>query len=70
MAAHSRFPATRQSQHSWFPSITAISTLGLSILEGLGEFGLAANGMCITSSAQTESSPTQIAPDSLNASRQ
>jgi hypothetical protein len=69
MAAHSTFPSTRQSQYSWFPSITAISTLGLSILEGLGEFGLAANGMCTTPSAQAESSPTQIAPNSVNAPR-
>jgi len=46
MAAYPTFPSTRQSQDSWFASIVQIGTLGSTILEGLGEFGLAANGMC------------------------
>lgn len=53
MATHSMSPPTRQSLDRWIPSITAISTLGLTILEGLGEFGLASNGICPTLLAET-----------------
>jgi hypothetical protein len=53
MAAHSTFPSTRPSQYSWFESITEISILGSTIIDGLGVFGLAANGMCPTLLAAT-----------------
>jgi hypothetical protein len=53
MAAHSTFPSTRPTQYSWFESITEISILGSTILDGLGVFGLAANGMCPTLLAET-----------------
>lgn len=59
MAAHLTFPSTRQTRSSWFPSITGITALASTILEGLGEFGLAANGMCPTSPEQALSSPGQ-----------
>ena len=42
------FQTTRRSQYSWFESITEIGTLALTIVDGLGVFGLAANGMCPT----------------------
>jgi len=48
MAAHLTFPSTRLLQDSWFASIVQIGALGSTILESLGEFGLAANGMCPT----------------------
>ncbi|MGA2729204.1 MAG: hypothetical protein ABSE96_15465 [Terracidiphilus sp.] len=53
MAAHSTFPSTRPSQYSWFESITEISILGSTVIDGLGVFGLAANGMCPTLPAET-----------------
>jgi hypothetical protein len=53
MVIQPTFHATRPSQYSWFESITEISTLGSTIIEGLGLFGLAANGMCPTLLAGT-----------------
>jgi hypothetical protein len=46
MAIQPTFHATRPSLYSWFESITEISILGSTIIEGLGLFGLAVNGMC------------------------
>jgi hypothetical protein len=69
MAAHSTFPSTRQSQDSWFASIVQIGTLGSTILEGLGVFGLAANGMCPTLSVQAVPSLGQTAPKAANEPR-
>jgi hypothetical protein len=40
--------AARSSQYSWFESIPEIGTFASNIIEGLGAFGLAANGMCPT----------------------
>lgn len=40
--------AARPSQYSWFESIPEIGTFALNLIEGLGTFGLAANGMCPT----------------------
>ena len=40
--------AARPSQYSWFESIPKIGTFASNIVEGLGAFGLAANGMCPT----------------------
>ena len=39
---------SRPSQHSWFEAISEIGTFASNIIEGLGAFGLAANGMCPT----------------------
>jgi hypothetical protein len=66
MAAHLTFSATRNSQYRWLASITEIGNLGSSILEGLGIFGLAANGMCSTRSVQASSSPGQITAKAAN----
>jgi hypothetical protein len=38
--------ATHPAQHSWFQSIPEIGAFASNIMEGLGAFGLAANGMC------------------------
>jgi hypothetical protein len=38
--------STRGSHSSRYSSIDHISSLGSSIIAGLGAFGLAANGMC------------------------
>ena len=38
--------AACSSQHSWFESIPEIGGFASNIIEGLGAFGLAANGMC------------------------
>jgi hypothetical protein len=40
--------ASRPSQHSWFEAIPEIGTFASNFIEGLGAFGLAANGMCPT----------------------
>ena len=40
------FQAVRPSHHRWFESITEIGTLASTMIDGLGVFGLAANGMC------------------------
>lgn len=45
--------AARLSQYSWFESIPEIGTLASSIIDGLGVFGLPANGMCPTLLAGT-----------------
>jgi hypothetical protein len=42
----------RQSQYSWFASVDQISSLSSTIIAGLGEFGLAANGLCPAAIAQ------------------
>ena len=47
------FQAVRPSHHSWFESITEIGTLASTMIDGLGVFGLAANGMCPTLLART-----------------
>ena len=47
------FQTTRRSQYSWFESITEIGTLASTMIDGLGVFGLAANGMCPTLLART-----------------
>ena len=39
---------SRPAQYSWFESIPDIGTFASNIIEGLGAFGLAANGMCPT----------------------
>jgi hypothetical protein len=70
MAAHSTIQATRQSKYSWLASITGIGTLSTTILEGLGVFGLAANGMCPSLSVQAVSSLAQAAPKVANEPRQ
>ena len=54
--------ATRPSQYGWFESIPEIGMLASTIIDGLGAFGLAANGMCPallagTTSLQRESIP-------------
>ena len=46
MTLQPTFQAARPSQYSWFESITEIGTLASTIIDGLGMFGLAANGMC------------------------
>jgi hypothetical protein len=46
MALQTNLQAARPSQHSWFESITEISILGVSLIEGLGAYGIAAHGMC------------------------
>ena len=38
--------AARPTEHSWFESIPEIGTFASNIIESLGAFGLAANGMC------------------------
>jgi hypothetical protein len=53
MALQPTFQAARPSQYSWFESITEITTLGTTIIDGLGVFGLAANGMYPTLPAET-----------------
>jgi hypothetical protein len=58
MAIQPTFHASRPSPYSWFESITEISTLGSAIIDGLGVFGLAANGMCPTLVAET--TPLQL----------
>ena len=58
MAFQSTFQAARPAQHSWFESITEISILGSTIIEGLGAFGLAASGVSPTLYAGTESLQT------------
>jgi hypothetical protein len=40
--------AVRPTEYSWFESIPEIGTFASNIIEGLGAFGLAANGMCPT----------------------
>ena len=40
--------AARSSQYSWFESIPEIGTFASNVIEGLGAFGRAANGMCPT----------------------
>ena len=62
MAAHSTVQSTRPSNDSWLRSITQIGTLSTTILEGLGVFGLAANGMCPSLSVQAVSSLAQTTP--------
>lgn len=53
MALQPTFQAARPSRWSWFESITEIGTLAATIIDGLGVFGLAANGMCPTLIAGT-----------------
>jgi hypothetical protein len=53
MVPQPNFQGARPSQHSWFESITEITTLGSTIIDGLGVFGLAASGMCPTLLAET-----------------
>jgi hypothetical protein len=48
MALQPTFQATRPSQYRWLESIPEIGALASTIIEGLGAFGLAANGMCAT----------------------
>jgi hypothetical protein len=65
MAAHITFQSIRRPLHSWLASIDQLDNLGASIVEGLGEFGLAANGMCPTLLARTtplqrESKPSVV----------
>ena len=62
MAAHATFPTSRRSHDSWLASIVLISTLGSTILEGLGEFGLAANGICPVLCPRTMSSQREADP--------
>lgn len=40
------FQAARPSQFSWSESIPEIGALASTIIDGLGVFGLAANGIC------------------------
>jgi hypothetical protein len=53
MTLQPTFQATRPSQYRWFESIPKIGTLASIIIDGLGAFGLAANGMCPTLLAGT-----------------
>jgi hypothetical protein len=48
MTLQPTFQAARPSQYSWFESIPEIGKLASTIIDGLGVFGLAANGMCPT----------------------
>lgn len=66
MAAQSTFSTTRSSQYTWFASIPQIGVLATTILEGLGEFGLASNGMCPSQSGPAASTPDQPTPKSAN----
>jgi hypothetical protein len=70
MAANSTFPSTRPSQYGWFESITEISILGSTIIDGLGVFGLAANGMCPALLAETWPLQHKSKPSVENASTQ
>ena len=58
MAIQPTFHAAHLSPYRWFESISEIDTLGSAIIEGLGVFGLAANGMCPTLLAET--TPLQL----------
>ena len=53
MAAHITFQPIPQPRHSWLASIDQLGNLGSTIIDGLGVFGLAANGMCPTLLAET-----------------
>lgn len=53
MTLQPTFQAARPSHYSWFESIPEIGALATSIIDGLGVFGLAANGMCPTLLAGT-----------------
>ena len=53
MALHSTHQSTCQSKYGWPASITQIGALGSTIIDGLGMFGLASNGMCPSLSAET-----------------
>jgi hypothetical protein len=65
MAAHITFQPIPQPRHSWLASIDQLGNLGSTIIDGLGVFGLAANGMCPTLLAgttplQRESKPSVV----------
>lgn len=62
----STFHAVRPAQHSWFESITEISILASTLIEGLGAFGLAASGASPTLYAETAQLQTQSLPRSGN----
>ena len=53
MTLQPTFQAARPSRYSWFESIPEIGKLASTIIDGLGVFGLAANGMCPTLLAGT-----------------
>ncbi len=53
MTLQPTFQTARPLQSSWFESILEIGTLASTIIDGLGVFGLAANGMCPTLLAGT-----------------
>jgi len=53
MTLQPTFQAARPSRYSWFESIPEIGKLASTIIDGLGVFGLAANGMCPTPFAGT-----------------
>jgi hypothetical protein len=66
MAIQSTFQAVHPAQHSWFEFMTEISILGLTLIEGLGAFGLAASGASPTLYAETAQLQTQSLPRSGN----
>jgi hypothetical protein len=66
MALQSTFQAVRPVQHSWFESITEISILGSTLIEGLGAFGLAASGVSPTLYTETEPLQSQSLPRTGN----
>lgn len=70
MALQSTFHAVHPAQRSWFESITEISILGSTIIEGLGAFGLAASGVSPTLYAETAQLQAQSLPRSGNAPTQ
>lgn len=68
MAAHSTFPLNRPTQYSWFESIIDLSALRSAFIEGVGAFGLAANGMCPMRFAETTPQEVGTEPRSADAS--
>lgn len=69
MAARLTFQSIRQSQHSWLALIDQLDNLGSTIIEGLGAFGLAANGVCPTLSPETAASQNESLPSAGNGPR-
>lgn len=54
MAGHLTLQLNRQPQKSWHALTDPVSSLSSSIIAGLGMFGLAANGTCLTELMQCE----------------
>jgi hypothetical protein len=69
MAAHMAFPLTRQPRHSWLAPIDQLSNFGSTIIEGLGAFGLAANGVCPTLFRETAPLQSESLPSAGNGPR-